>query len=197
MPPVVEDEKPKKQKYYCSNPNCKQVFSRPKIIKYYVCPACQTLVDMNEAENAREIQVALAPQRSTKQKKPRIIEADNTRELETIGIQTEGSPSAPEEPSTSEEKREPSEKLMALEQAQAPQEIMVAPTPTQQLSSAETKTVSPSSSGCRYGFGYLSRREKGEGIPDTCMECPKLLGCMLSKFYKKEESVKEIKKWYF
>lgn len=53
-----------------------------------------------------------------------------------------------------------------------------------------------SSSDCPYGYGYLSQRDKDEGIPSTCVECPKSLDCMLAEYYKKRESVKEIKKWY-
>jgi len=34
------------RRYCCSNPNCHKVFSRPKIIKYYVCPSCQTIIDL-------------------------------------------------------------------------------------------------------------------------------------------------------
>jgi DNA-directed RNA polymerase subunit RPC12/RpoP len=34
-------------RYQCANPNCGKAFSKPKIIKYYVCPTCQTLVIMD------------------------------------------------------------------------------------------------------------------------------------------------------
>jgi hypothetical protein len=37
----------KKQRYQCANPNCRKAFSKPKLIKYYVCPTCQTLVIMD------------------------------------------------------------------------------------------------------------------------------------------------------
>jgi len=60
----------------------------------------------------------------------------------------------------------------------------------------EIGTIFPTSSGCQYGYGYLSQREKGEGIPSACVECPKSLDCMLAEYYKKGGSVKEIKKWY-
>ena len=36
--------------YICSNPNCDKVFSKPKIIKYYVCPSCQTLINQTTEE---------------------------------------------------------------------------------------------------------------------------------------------------
>ncbi|KON32627.1 MAG: hypothetical protein AC479_07110 [miscellaneous Crenarchaeota group-6 archaeon AD8-1] len=34
------------ESYCCSNPNCKTNFSHPKILKYYICPKCQSLVEM-------------------------------------------------------------------------------------------------------------------------------------------------------
>ena len=45
MAPIEKKHK-KLKDYCCSNPNCNSVFSQPKIIKYYVCPKCQSLVDM-------------------------------------------------------------------------------------------------------------------------------------------------------
>jgi hypothetical protein len=44
-------------RYQCANPNCGKVFAKPKIIKYYVCPTCQTLVIMDTkiAETNEEI----------------------------------------------------------------------------------------------------------------------------------------------
>jgi hypothetical protein len=51
------------------------------------------------------------------------------------------------------------------------------------------------SSECRYYFGYLANREKNESIPETCLDCPKSLDCMLSN-HELKNSVQEIKKWY-
>jgi len=45
-----EEKQEQKESYRCPNPNCHSVFLRPKIIKYYVCPTCQTLVKMDTAE---------------------------------------------------------------------------------------------------------------------------------------------------
>ena len=58
------------------------------------------------------------------------------------------------------------------------------------------KEASTSKDGCRFYFGYLSERDKGDEIPNTCVECSKSLDCMLSKVRESNESVKEIKKWY-
>jgi hypothetical protein len=32
---------------------------------------------------------------------------------------------------------------------------------------------------CELYYGYLGEREKDEEIPEQCITCPKLLGCML------------------
>jgi hypothetical protein len=60
----------------------------------------------------------------------------------------------------------------------------------------EEKENHPSDQVCKYYLGYLSQRDKGEGIPETCVECNKSLDCMLSEYYKSEKTVAEIKKWY-
>jgi hypothetical protein len=76
------------------------------------------------------------------------------------------------------------------------------PKPAEFVSSekpVENKTqVSDSTSGnsCGYHFGYLSERDKGEAIPNACVECSKSLDCMLSKVHQSIDSVVEIKKWY-
>ncbi len=44
--PTGKSKNSEHNRYCCSNPNCKKVFSKPKIIKYYVCPSCQTVIDM-------------------------------------------------------------------------------------------------------------------------------------------------------
>jgi hypothetical protein len=56
----------------------------------------------------------------------------------------------------------------------------------------------PQSSGfqCPHYFGYLSKRSKGEVIPEICFECPKSIECMLSVYNTSKENMEEIKKWY-
>jgi hypothetical protein len=61
---------------------------------------------------------------------------------------------------------------------------------------AEQNEGKSSDQTCRYYLGYLSQRDKGEGIPDTCVECNRSLDCMLSEYYKSQNTVAEIKKWY-
>ncbi len=68
--------------------------------------------------------------------------------------------------------------------------------PEQTMKKEDEALDTTSNNGCSFYFGYLSEREKGEGIPNTCVECSKSIDCMLSKVHKSNESVKEIKKWY-
>jgi hypothetical protein len=32
------------KKYTCQNPKCKNVFDKPKLVQYYVCPYCSTKI---------------------------------------------------------------------------------------------------------------------------------------------------------
>src|SRR5208283_3802350 len=85
MLPLEKSKNDKVHRYCCSNPNCQKVFSKPKIIKYYVCPTCQTIVDMT-FENSKLVtrekrapekrQAPLRKQKESKQDKiqePKVI----------------------------------------------------------------------------------------------------------------------------
>ena len=65
-----------------------------------------------------------------------------------------------------------------------------------QVISNKDENDSKSSTGCGFYLGYLSERDKGEKIPNACVECSKSLDCMLTKVRQSNKSVKEIKKWY-
>jgi hypothetical protein len=150
---------------------------------------------MAEAENKGKIRISFASKKSMKLKKKKKVKTDNSEGL-TLEVQQASVETPPEEPRVPEKKPEGSEEAISFEQVQMPRQGKVETLPVQQTKTLETETVSQPSSKCQYGFGYLHQRKKGEDIPDTCMECPKLLNCMLSDHYKKEESVMEIKKWY-
>jgi hypothetical protein len=184
------------QKYICSNPNCKCVFSKPKVIKYHVCPVCQTLVNTADVANQEEIELALATQNLLKRRKPKVAKRDNPEKLSETAIQAPTSQPKAEELCEPEKEPEIVEQVAAARQTPVPTQNPVVLAPMQPVVAIETIAVTTTSSGCQYGFGYLRQREKGKGIPDTCIECSKSLDCMLSEYYKKEESVKEIKKWY-
>jgi hypothetical protein len=50
-------------------------------------------------------------------------------------------------------------------------------------------------SGCQNWFGFLSQKDKNESIPQECVECEKVMDCMLNRQYD-SVAVSEIKKWY-
>ena len=49
--------------------------------------------------------------------------------------------------------------------------------------------------GCQFWFGYLSQKEKTESVPQECVECNKVVECMLNQ-KNSENALSEIKKWY-
>jgi len=48
---------------------------------------------------------------------------------------------------------------------------------------------------CQFWLGYLSQKEKTEAIPQECIECEKVLECML-KQKSSPQATSEIGKWY-
>lgn len=50
--------------------------------------------------------------------------------------------------------------------------------------------------GCQYWFGYLNQKSKCESMPQSCVECEKVVECMLNRYYSSTRAVTEIKKWY-
>lgn len=50
---------------------------------------------------------------------------------------------------------------------------------------------------CKQYFGYLGERSKGEEIPEQCMTCSKLLGCMLIKIKTSRTMFEESRKRYY
>jgi hypothetical protein len=49
---------------------------------------------------------------------------------------------------------------------------------------------------CKYFFGFLSNKDKNESVPPECVECKKVIECMLKEYYQSKEAVEQIKKWY-
>ncbi len=198
MPPKG-NEKHKVRKYSCPNPNCKTVFSRPKIIKYYVCPTCQTLVD--ESNIAEHLENDVASQRSkvARSRKPKTIEPSEFLQIGVLDVEeTRSDQSELEElcVTCGDGETDASKKVVDLEPVQLPQQETTEFPQPKHIPTVETEKASEPSLRCQYGFGYLSHRESGAGIPDTCIECPDSLNCMLSQYHKSGESVEEISKWY-
>jgi len=150
---------------------------------------------MAEPENQGEISISFASKKAMKLKKQKMVQADDSEGL-NLEVQPASVEPALEELVVPKKTPEGGEDAILLEQVQMPRQEKVEMPPVQQTKTLEAETVSQASSNCQYGFGYLGQRKKGEEIPDTCIECPKSLNCMLSDYYKKEESMAEIKKWY-
>ncbi len=187
MQPVKENNEHSRQRYICSNPNCKKVFSRPKIIKYYVCPSCQTLVEMT-VENAPQVPL----------EEDRTIEKEATREERKIAEQVGFQPQViGQHPVVATEGLIPlAEKELTGQKDQDQKEPVVEEPHSKEQTAPNEPMPSSSSSDCKYSFGYLHHRAKGAEIPETCISCPRSLDCLLSEHYKSEETVSEIKKWY-
>ena len=191
-----------KPPYCCSNPNCRNVFSIPKVIKYYVCPICQTLVEMTSTDD-KAADEEYAP-----------VEVPQSKKAVSKGVQSQAPAMRTMKPKTMEPKIvepkivepkvvEPKvvePKVVepkVVEQVVEPKVVEPkAQSPIPKSKDKEDEENHPSDQVCRYYFGYLSQRNKGEGIPETCVECNKSLDCMLSEYYKSENTVAEIKKWY-
>ena len=174
------------------------MFSRPKIIKYYVCPTCQTLVDNSSTGELVEKESASTARKVLTRRRSKIVEPEGFQELRTLDIQVVSDQPALEERCTTstEEKIELSEKVVNLEEVQPSQQKPIELAPSQEVAKVDTKRVPEKSNGCQHVFGYLGHRGKGEKIPEACIECPVSLKCLLSDYYKSGESVEEISKWY-
>lgn len=49
--------------------------------------------------------------------------------------------------------------------------------------------------GCQFYFGFLSQKDKSQSLPHECIECGKVLECMLNQD-NSPAAMSEIKKWY-
>ena len=256
------------KKYHCSNPNCKSVFSEPKVIMYRVCPTCQTMIDSTAAiyqagTVVEEEQVPIRQSKTTdvlkkqvmsQTEEPKTTETKNqlplearepdialppvaeqeTRETKSTDTTTKPSPKTtesdvaelrlalskkPEEPKPVQlEEIEPNRaeikatmQKIEVESIKVEPKIVTLPKITAQPKTGQQKTEpktvvqqpgkskidsDSSDNTCQHYYGYLGQREKGEGIPSSCVECAKSLDCMLAEYYKSKETVEEIRKWY-
>jgi hypothetical protein len=216
-----------KPPYCCSNPNCRNVFSIPKVIKYYVCPICQTLVEMTSTDDKaadEEYAPVEVPQSKKAVSKPVQSQAPAMRTMEPKTMeQRVVEPKVVEpkvvepkvvepkvvEPKVVEQVVEPKVVEPKVVEPKVVEPKVVEPkvvepkvvepkaqSPMPKSIGKEDKVNHLSDQVCKFYFGYLGKREKGEGIPETCLECNKSLDCMLSEYYKSEDTVAEIKKWY-
>ncbi len=193
---VDENKKHRVQRYTCSNPNCNRVFSKPKIIKYYVCPTCQTIVNATQTNGQAAKQEEPSPSKKlVKHKKPKAIEEHvKSEESKVKDLAISRPPAVMDE--CAQAATAITQKPENLEQAPTREPNVAEPSLNPQTTTRDETTFSSSSPGCKYGFAYLSQREKGTEIPETCVTCPKALDCMLSGYYHSGKTVKEIMKWY-
>jgi hypothetical protein len=75
-----KDKQEQEESYRCPNPNCNKVFSRPKIIKYQVCPSCQTLVKMDTAQGNAKKKKKGPTEADLKRKEAELKEAEQKAE---------------------------------------------------------------------------------------------------------------------
>ncbi len=171
-----------KESYCCPNPNCGKVFSRPKIIKYYVCPTCQTLLDIPSQTISDELSTIDEQDEEAKEQEPCSKLPPNQ---EASGEETLSSDNSIEK-LQSDLQHDKIEKREPIDIASLEREVQLA---------VEGKVESESEYHCIYHFGYLGTR-KEKGIPETCFACPKSVECMLFEINSSEETLQEIKKWY-
>ena len=223
MEPVNKTKNNKVHRYCCSNPNCHKVFSKPKIIKYYVCPSCQTLVDMtlDNFQSLTQEKPGLKNNQVT-QKKQKASKQNQKQEPEAMTIQQ----ATTKNELISIEKPEVKEILETIVRAQVEEPQVEEPkveepniveinvnkrsgvlgsdydlpfslgNNDEQQKTVEDHASESSDFRCHYYFGYLSQRDKEEVIPETCFGCLKSIECMMSEYNKPKETVEEIKKWY-
>jgi hypothetical protein len=183
----MERKKNGKGKHSCSNPNCGKNFSRPKVIKYYVCPTCQTLIDIP----AQKI-----PEHATPKKKlvKRTGKQEPESELTLNQLVSNVEMAHPKENALNETLDFKLEFIKECEQCE-PVDISSLEKKVQ-LAVEGRKVLSELNFECGNYFGFLSEKKDGQEIPETCFVCPKSIECLLSKCIKSEENIQEIKQWY-
>ena len=84
------EEEQEYESYHCPNPNCNGVFYRPKIIKYYVCPTCQTLIKRDTAQGNAKTKKHWPTEEDVKRKEAERLEAERKAErLKTERLEAE------------------------------------------------------------------------------------------------------------
>ena len=154
------------------------------------------MISVTAVADQGEFEIVSAIRKLLENWKPEPIGNDSSVEAIANEIHLQRSQTESEELAATDKRPETGNQADSVDQAKCPTQETVTSPPLQLIAEVGPQIASSTSSGCQYGFGYLSQREKGETIPGTCVECAKSLECMLSQYYKAGESVKEIKKWY-
>jgi hypothetical protein len=180
--------------YRCPNLGCKKIFRNPTKVKdlsetphriHYLCPECGTdLEPFLKSDTSKETTTEAKPKQPAT---PKPVYLNQKPEVQTTPQQ-----SAPK-PTYLEHNSETQPATPSQIQIKEPQPKQTDQTLKPAITEDNSKTTK--GSGCQYYFGYLGDRQKNEAIPETCLDCPNSIDCMLSK-HELRDSVQEIKKWY-
>ena len=195
----MEGKRNEKMKHSCSNPNCGKIFSRPKVIKYYVCPSCQTLIDIptqkipdNVTSNKKIVERARKKESESELTLNQLVSNDEVTQSkenaknEAIDLELEFITECESIDTSSLEQKVPESE--SIDTSSLEQKV--------QLAVEGRKVLSELNFQCSHYFGFLSEKKEGQEIPETCFECPKSVECLLSRCTKSEESIQGIKQWY-
>jgi len=195
----MEGKRNEKMKHSCSNPNCGKIFSRPKVIKYYVCPSCQTLIDIptqkihdNVTSNKKTVERARKKESESELTLNQLVSNDEVTQSkenaknEAIDLKLEFITECESIDTSSLEQKVPESE--SIDTSSLEQKV--------QLAVEGRKVLSELNFQCSHYFGFLSEKKEGQEIPETCFECPKSVECLLSRCTKSEESIQGIKQWY-
>jgi hypothetical protein len=164
-----------------------QVHSEPEIKRVEKKPQVHSEPEIKRVE--KKPQVHSEPEIKRVEKKPQVHSEPEIKRVEKKP-QVHSEPEIKRVEKKPQERRIDAPKLSQSQGSTSRERNLVTKPITDQK-----KTNVTNNSGCKYYFGYLASRDKKEEIPDTCLECPKNLDCMLSK-YKSKDTVVEISKWY-
>jgi DNA-directed RNA polymerase subunit RPC12/RpoP len=162
------------KQYVCSSPTCAKTFEKPKIVRYYACPYCLSKIEKTTSAK-NQLVPPKEPAESPIESRP--VTEEKRKRAETVKPKISILPESVEGPEAVEPHI-----LIAV-----PKSVEI----HEKIDSMQTEDKQ-----CKYYFGYLQNREKGEGIPEACVECPKSVDCMLSNLCQSQTAVSEIKKWY-
>jgi len=59
-----------------------------------------------------------------------------------------------------------------------------------------SKIEDEAKTSCQHWLGFLSQKDSKESVPQECVECCKVLDCMLTQYQNSTSAVSQIKKWY-
>ena len=173
-----------KGKHSCSNPNCGKIFSRPKIIKYYVCPSCQTLIDISTQrvpDHGAPIKKSIERVRKQEPKsEPTLNQLVSNDEMPQANNDEMPQANNDEMPQANNDEMPQAKENTVDETIDLKLEFITECEPIDtssleekvQLAVEGRKVLSELNFQCSHYFGFLSEKKEGQEIPETCFECP-------------------------